>query len=101
MRSPHRALILGCGRKASQRRETDCRCKMIMSGLSKVEMSAFIGGRGRYGNGANRLEPTRTGSAACAAGDKAEADHPDRSGQAAEDQRPAHPSIAGWFKETR
>jgi hypothetical protein len=38
---------------------------MRMSGLSKVEMSAFIGGRGRYGNGANRLEPTRTGPATC------------------------------------
>jgi hypothetical protein len=34
---------------------------MRMSGSSKVEMSAFIGGRGRYGNGANCLEPTRTG----------------------------------------
>jgi hypothetical protein len=38
-------------------------------------MSAFIGGRGRYGNGANRLEPTRTGPATCAARNKAEADH--------------------------
>ncbi len=34
---------------------------MRMSGLCKVEMSAFIDGRGAYGNGANRLEPTRTG----------------------------------------
>jgi hypothetical protein len=55
-----------------------CRCKMRMSGLSKVEMSAFIGGRGRYGNGANRLEPTRAGPATCAARDKAEADHVER-----------------------
>jgi hypothetical protein len=39
----------------SQTPELLCRCKMRMSGLSKVEMSAFIGGRGRYGNGANRL----------------------------------------------
>ena len=45
----------------------ECRCKIRMSGLSKVEMSAFIGGRGRYGNGANRLESTRTGPATCAA----------------------------------
>jgi len=37
-----------------------CRSKVRMSGLSKVEMSAFIGSRGRYGNGANRVEPTRT-----------------------------------------
>jgi hypothetical protein len=51
---------------------------MRMSGLSKVEMFAFIGGRGRYGNGANRLEPTRTGPATCAARDKAEAHHVER-----------------------
>ena len=38
-----------------------CRRKMRMSGLCKVEMSAFMGGRGAYGNGANCLEPTRTG----------------------------------------
>src|ERR1700676_951618 len=78
-----------------------CRCKMRMSGLSKVEMSDFIGGRGRYGNGANRLEPTRTGPATCAARDKAEAHHADRSCQAAEDQRSAHPSFAGGVAEAR
>src|ERR1700688_4518923 len=82
-------------RSSSQLHVASCRCKMRMSGLSKVEMSAFIGGRGRYGNGANRLEPTRTGPATCAARDKAEADHPERSCQPTEDQRSAHPSIAG------
>src|SRR4030081_939704 len=81
----------------SQRRGTACRCKMRMSGLSKVEMSAFIGGRGRYGDGANGLEPTRTGPARCAT----EADHPEGSGPPTEDQRPAHPSIAGWSEEAR
>ena len=54
---------------------------MRMSGLSKVEMSAFIGGRGRHGNGANRLEPTRTGPATCVARDKAKADHAEGSCQ--------------------
>jgi hypothetical protein len=49
-------------------------------------MSAFIGGRGPYGNGANRLEPTKTGPAARAARRKTEADHADRSFQEAEDQ---------------
>jgi hypothetical protein len=49
-----------------------------MSGLSKVEMSAFIGGRGRYGNGANRLEPARMGPATRVARNKAEADHVER-----------------------
>jgi len=43
-----------------QAKDSRCRCKMRMSGLSKVEMSAFIGGRGRHGNGANRLEPIKT-----------------------------------------
>src|ERR1700738_4220720 len=71
-----------------------CRCKMRMSGLSKVEMSAFIGGRGRYGNGANCLEPTRTGPAARATRGPAEEDNADRSRQPAEDQRSPHPSAA-------
>src|ERR1700733_4475754 len=39
-----------------------CRRKMRMSGLCKVEMSAFMGGRGAHGDGANGLESTRTGS---------------------------------------
>jgi hypothetical protein len=47
---------------------------MRMSGLCKVEMSAFIGGRGPHGNGANRLEPTRTGEIAGATRGQAEAD---------------------------
>src|SRR6202035_5946409 len=40
-----------------QSRQIGCRCKVRMSGLCKVEMSAFMGGRGAYGNGADRLEP--------------------------------------------
>src|SRR2546427_9925494 len=67
---------------------------MRMSGLSKVEMSAFIGGRGPHGNGANRLEPTRTGQIARATRGQAEADHAGRSRQAAEDQRSPYPSAA-------
>src|SRR5882724_12442150 len=58
-----------------QVKEYGCRCKMRMSGLSKVEMSAFIGGRGPHGNGANRLQTTRTGPPTRATRDKAEADH--------------------------
>src|ERR1700722_2472816 len=34
---------------------------MRMSGLCKVGMSGFMGGRGAYGDGADRLEPRRTG----------------------------------------
>src|SRR5260221_10071595 len=63
-----------------------CRCKMRMSGLCKVEMSGFIGGRGPHGNGANRFEPTGTGQIARATRGPAEADHADRSRQAVEDQ---------------
>jgi hypothetical protein len=85
--------ITRCAR-LSQASSKLCRCKMRMSGLCKVEMSAFIGGRGRYGNGANRLEPTRTGPAAGATRGQAEADHADRSRQAAKDQRSPHPSTA-------
>jgi hypothetical protein len=80
---------------AGQRVVQRCRCKVRMSGLSKVEMSAFIGGRGRYGSGANHLEPTRTGPVTGAKRNKAEAPHPDGSGSTAKDQRSAHPAIAG------
>ena len=38
-----------------------CRRKMRMSGLCKVEMSAYMDGRGRHGDGANGLESTGTG----------------------------------------
>src|SRR5467141_4175809 len=38
-----------------------CRRKMRMSALCKVEMSAFMDGRGAHGNGANHFESTRTG----------------------------------------
>src|SRR5882724_6715968 len=78
-----------------------CRCKMRMSGLSKVEMSAFIGGRGPHGNGANRLEPTRTGQIARATRGQAEADHAGRSRQAAEDHQSLYPSAAVASGEPR
>jgi hypothetical protein len=45
----------------------ECRCKMRMSGLCKVEMSGFMGGRGANGNGAHCLESTRTGPVASVA----------------------------------
>src|SRR4029077_7946075 len=44
-----------------------CRCKVRMSGLCKVEMSGFMDGWGSHGNGAHRLEPTRTGPTESAA----------------------------------
>jgi hypothetical protein len=46
---------VGCRRRPVNEDRHECRCKIRMSGLSKVEMPAFIGGRGRYGKGANRL----------------------------------------------
>src|ERR1700736_5344403 len=45
-----------------------CRCKVRMSGLRKVEMSAFMGGRGPHGNGAHGIESTRTGPLESVAG---------------------------------
>src|SRR5712692_5254131 len=71
-----------------------CRCKMRMSGLSKVEMSGFIGGRGPHGNGANRLEPTRTGPTARVAGRTARAFNSGRSGSTSKVVRPSGASAA-------
>src|ERR1700730_10264186 len=79
---------LRLGKKTSQRRETSCRCKMRMSGLCKVEMSAFMDGRGPYGNGANRVEPTRTGPIESVARGRAEATDAAGSRRAAESKRP-------------
>src|SRR5882762_10250438 len=39
-----------------------------MSGLRKVGMSAFMGGRGPHGNGAHSIESTRTGPLESVAG---------------------------------
>src|ERR1700722_19238526 len=72
---------------------------MRMSGLCKVEMSAFMDGRGAYGNGADRLEPTRTGPIARATPGPAEADHADRSRCAAESKRP--PGAANATPDSR
>src|SRR5580658_5191037 len=59
-----------------------------MSGLCKVEMSAFMDGRGPYGNGANRVEPTRTGPIESVARGTAEAADAAGSRRAAESKRP-------------
>src|SRR5580700_5278901 len=69
--------------------ECMCRCKMRMSGLCKVEMSAFMGGRGPYGNAANRVEPTRTGPIESVARSTAEAVDAGSSRRAAESKRPS------------
>src|SRR6202040_1259912 len=81
-------LILSCGRRASQRIHESCRCKMRMSGLCKVEMSAFMDGRGPHGDGANHVEPTRTGPIESVARGKAEASFAGSSSCAAESNRP-------------
>src|SRR5882762_9816604 len=51
-----------------QAAEDSCRCKVRMSGLRKVGMSAFMGGRGPHGNGAHSIESTRTGPLESVAG---------------------------------
>src|SRR5580700_1836529 len=61
---------------------------MRMSGLCKVEMSAFMEGRGPHGNGANRVEPTRTGPIESVARGGAEATDAAGRGRAAESKRP-------------
>src|SRR5713226_6698174 len=71
-----------------------CRCKMRMSGLSKVEMSAFMGGWGNHGNGANRLESTRAGPLESVARSRARAFNPGRSGSTSQVVRPSGASAA-------
>src|ERR1700676_2669039 len=73
---------------ALTRRHEDCRRKMRMSCLCKVEMSAFMDGRGPYGSGANHLEPTRSGPIESVARGTAEASLAGSSSGAAESNRP-------------
>src|SRR5580698_10976006 len=80
--------------KASQRRAPKCRCKVRMSGLCKVEMSAFMDGRGPHGNGANHVEPTRTGPIESVARGTAEAVDAGSSGRAVESKRPSRAADA-------
>src|SRR5438552_4921655 len=84
-------------------RERGCRRKMRMSGLCKVEMSAFMVGRGPHGNGAHRLEPTRTGPIESVARGKAKASDAGSCSQAVESNRPPgaadaapHSRARGW-----
>jgi hypothetical protein len=72
-----------------------------MSGLCKVEMSGFMDGRGAYGNGAHRLEPTRTGPLESVARGKLEASDAGLSGRAAESNRPSGATDAAPHSRTR
>src|SRR5258708_3100860 len=72
---------------------------MRMSGLCKVEMSAFMEGRGPHGNGANHFEPARTGPLESVARGKAEAPFAGSSSRAAEDKRP--PGAANAASDSR
>src|SRR5271170_5303736 len=65
--------ILRRVRSSVNGKEGICRCKVRMSGLCKVEMSASMEGRGAHGTGADRFEPTRTGPIESVARGKAEA----------------------------
>src|SRR5690242_14003340 len=60
---------------------------MRMSGLCKVEMSGSMGGRGAYGNGANRFDSTGTGAIERAVRSKSEAFDASSRGQAAASNR--------------
>src|SRR6516164_10985268 len=85
-----------------------CSRKMRMSGLSKVEMSAFMDGWGVHGDGAYRLEPARTGATEGAARGKAEAFDAGGGRRAAEGDRPSGTAAAlgargarGWCRGSR
>src|SRR5215475_8890699 len=72
-----------------------------MSGLSKVEMSGFMGRRGAYGNGAYRFEPARPGSIKGAARSTAKAFDAGGGRQAAEGDGPSGPATAVGAQEAR
>src|SRR6266436_2658188 len=65
-----------------------CRRKMRMSGLCKVEMSAFMDVQGPHGDGANHFEPTRTGPIESVARGTGEASFASSSSGTAESNRP-------------
>src|ERR1700686_5863405 len=71
-----------------------CRSKMRMSGLCKVEMSGFIQGGRRDGNGANRDERERAGAAEGVAASRRRSPPTNRSGPAARFNRPAGGGLA-------
>src|SRR5689334_21558396 len=74
---------------------------MRMSGLCKIEMSAFMDGRGPHGDGANRFEPTRTGPIESVARDTAEASDAGSWGREAETKRPPGAADAAPPEPTR
>ena len=74
---------------------------MRMSGLCKVEMSAFMEGRGPHGDGANHFEPTRTGPPESVARGKAEAAFAGSSSRAAEGNRPPGAAYAASDSRAR
>src|SRR6267143_1573200 len=91
--------ILRFSRPGCNEAKISCRRKMRMSGFCKVEMSAFIDGRGPYGNGANHLEPTRTGPIESVARGEAEASFAGSSSGAVEGNRP--PGAANAAADSR
>src|SRR6476620_6529541 len=86
--------------QSCQRNVFECSCKVRMSGLSKIEMSAFMG-RGAHGNGAYRLEPARTRATESAARGKAEAFDAGGGRRAAEDHGPSGPANSFGAREAR
>src|SRR5260370_28647951 len=78
-----------------QASDGECRSKMRMSGLCKVEMSGFIQGGRRDGTGANRVEHEGTGSVEGAARSRARPSETGGSGAASAIERPAGPAPAG------
>jgi hypothetical protein len=78
----------------SQEMFRQCRSKMRMSGLCKVEMSGFIQGGRRDGSGANRVERERTGSVEGVAASRRRSFKTNRSGPAAALERPPGPAFA-------
>src|ERR1017187_5501267 len=85
----------------AQRIFRHCRCKMRMSCLCKLEMSAFMDGRGPHGNGAHGIESTRTGPLESVAGSKTRAFNAERSGKTDRSVRPSGASAVAAAARAR
>src|SRR5215472_13263235 len=101
-------MSLRCELKFVNESQLQCSRKMRMSGLSKIEMSAFMDSWGVHGDGVYRLEPARTGATEGAARGKAEAFNAGGGCTAAEGDRPSGPAAAfgaqgarGWCRGSR
>src|SRR5208282_894548 len=95
VRGRHSPAILGCDLRQVNESAGFCSCNVRMSGLCKVEMSAFLGAGGPDGRGADRVERERAGAIEGFARSRARASAADRSGPPFAAERSAGAAVAG------